>query len=111
MRPGVAEARIRWPGPCGFISVGSVHPPASPHQPTGAGSSGLSLLLRNAGFTRPNQVWTADITYLPMAQGFLYLVVVMDWHSRYVVAWRLSSTLEACICAEGLGRGRPEVFV
>ena len=72
---------------------------------------GLSLLLRNAGFTRPNRVWAADITYLPMARGFLYLVVVMDWHSHYVVAWRLSSTLESCICAEGLGRGRPEVFV
>ena len=47
-------------------------------------------LLRNARVTRPNQVWAADITYLPMARGFLYLVVVMDWHSRYVVAWRLS---------------------
>ena len=49
-------------------------------------------LLRNARITRPNQVWAADITYLPMARGFLYLVAVMDWHSRYVVAWRLSNT-------------------
>ena len=47
-------------------------------------------LLRNVRITRPNQVWAADITYLPMARGFLYLVAVMDWHSRYVVAWRLS---------------------
>ena len=64
--------------------------------------------------TRSNQVWAADITYLPMARGFLYLVAVMDWHSRYVVAWRLSNTLEAGFCAEALeealGKGRPEVF-
>ena len=52
-------------------------------------------LLRNVRITRPNQVWAADITYLPMARGFLYLVAVMDWHSRYVVSWRLSNTLEA----------------
>ena len=49
-------------------------------------------LLRNVRITRPNQVWAADITYLPMARGFLYLVAVMDWHSRYVLAWRLSNT-------------------
>ena len=71
-------------------------------------------LLRNARITRPNQVWAADITYLPMARGFLYLVAVMDWHSRYVVAWRLSNTLDAGFCAEALeealGKGKPEVF-
>ena len=54
------------------------------------------------------------MTYLPMAQGFLYLVVVIDWHSRYVVSWRLSNTLEAGFCAEvlteALARGRPKVF-
>ena len=71
-------------------------------------------LLRNARITRPNQGWAADITYLPMARGFLYLVAIMDWHSRYVVAWRLSNTLEAGFCSEALtealGRGKPEVF-
>ena len=71
-------------------------------------------LLRNVRITRPNLVWVADITYLPMARGFLYLVAVMDWHSRYVVAWRLSNTLEAGFCAEALeealGHGQPEVF-
>ena len=51
-------------------------------------------LLRNVRTTRPNQVWATDITYLPMVRGFLYLVAVMDWYSRYVVAWRLSNTLE-----------------
>ena len=62
----------------------------------------------------PNQVWAADITYLLMVRGFLYLVAIMDWHSRYVVAWRLSSTLEADFCVEALqealGRGRPGIF-
>ena len=67
-------------------------------------------LLRDLTITRANQVWAADITYLPMARGFLYLVAIMDWHSRYVVAWRLSNTLETGFCAEALGQGRPEVF-
>ena len=71
-------------------------------------------LLGKVEITRPNQVWAADITYLPMARGFLYLVAVMDWHSRYVLAWRLSNTMEAGFCAEALEealeRGGPEVF-
>ena len=71
-------------------------------------------LLRNVGITRPNQVWAADITCLPMARGFLCLVTVLDWHSRYVLAWRLSHTLEAGFCTEALeealSQGRPEVF-
>ena len=70
--------------------------------------------MRNARITCPNQVWAADITYLPMARGFLYLVAIMDWHSRYVVAWRLSNTLDAGFCTEALeealGKGKPEVF-
>ena len=71
-------------------------------------------LLEKIRVTRPNQAWAADITYLPMARGFLYLVVIMDWHSRYVVAWRLSNILEADFCVdalrEALGQGQPEVF-
>ena len=59
-------------------------------------------LLRNARVTRPDQVWAADISYLPRARGFHYLVAVMDWHSRYVVAWRLSNTLEADFCVDAL---------
>ena len=58
-------------------------------------------------------MWAADITYLPMARGFLYLVAIMDWHSRYVVAWRLSNTLEADCCVdalqEALEKVQPEV--
>ena len=71
-------------------------------------------LLEKVKVTGPNQVWAADITYLPMARGFLYLVAVMDWHSRYVVAWRLSNTLEADFCVEALtealGQGQPQVL-
>ena len=71
-------------------------------------------LLRDLTITRANQVWAADITYLPMARGFLYLVAIMDWHSRYVVAWGLSNTLETGFCAEtlteALNQGTPDVF-
>ena len=71
-------------------------------------------LLKKIRVTRPNQAWAADITYLPMARGFLYLMAILDWHSRYVVSWRLSNTLEADFCVdalrEALGQGQPEVF-
>ncbi len=71
-------------------------------------------LLRGMEISKPNQVWAADITYIPMARGFLYLVAIMDWYSRYVVAWNLSNTLDADFCLkaleEALGKGRPEVF-
>ena len=71
-------------------------------------------LLRNTKITQPNQVWAADIAYLPMARGFLYLVAVMDWYGRYVLAWRLSNTMDAGFCAgaleEALDKGQPEVF-
>ena len=63
---------------------------------------------------RPTQVWAADITYIPMDRSFLYLVAIMDWYSRYVLAWRLSNTLDADFCVEALkealGKGKPEVF-
>src|SRR6516162_11383546 len=62
----------------------------------------------------PNQVWAADITYIPMARGFLYLVAVMDWYSRYVLAWRLSNTMDTSFCLDALEdalrKGRPEIF-
>ena len=71
-------------------------------------------LLGGMEITRPNQVWAADITYIPMARGFHYLVAIMDWYTRYVVAWNLSNTLDADFCVEALeealGKGRPEVF-
>jgi putative transposase len=72
-------------------------------------------LLGNLTIERVNQVWCADVTYIPMAKGFLYLVVVMDWASRAVLAWRLSNTLGADFCVEALEEalsryGRPEIF-
>jgi putative transposase len=71
-------------------------------------------LLRGVEITKPNQVWSADITYIPMARGFLYLVAIMDWYSRYVLSWRLSNTLEVDFCIEALEEAlrnaQPEIF-
>ena len=72
-------------------------------------------LLRNLTVSRINQVWAADITYIPMARGFVYLVAVIDWYSRRVLAWRLSNTLETTFCVEAVNEavaryGRPEIF-
>ena len=72
-------------------------------------------LLRGLEVSRPNQVWAMDITYLPMARGFVYLAAVMDWHSRKVLAWRVSVTMDTDFCVEALeeslGRhGAPEIF-
>ena len=71
-------------------------------------------LLRDMTITKANQLGVADITYLPTARGFLYLVPIMDWHSRHVVAWRLSNTMETGFCvealSEALGQGTPNGF-
>ena len=72
-------------------------------------------LLRNRVLDRPNQVWCADITYIPVQHGFLYLVAIMDWATRHVLAWRLSNTMDASFCVEALNEalsryGKPEIF-
>jgi putative transposase len=72
-------------------------------------------LLRGLTVERPNQVWAMDITYIPMARGFVYLAVVLDWFSRRVLAWRLSITMEATFCIEALQdalarHGKPDIF-
>jgi putative transposase len=71
-------------------------------------------LLTGLQIIRPNQVWSTDITYIRLAQGFVYLVAVIDWFSRYVVAWRLSNSLDASFCLEALEEsfryGMPEIF-
>jgi putative transposase len=71
-------------------------------------------LLRDLEVERPNQVWCADITYVPMRRGYLYLVAVLDWFSRYLLSWELSNTLETSFCVEALERalsqGRPDIF-
>ena len=71
-------------------------------------------LLRDRTLVRPDEVWSSDITYIPMRRGFMFLTAVIDWYSRYVLSWRLSNTLEARFCLEALDealdRGRPEIF-
>ncbi len=80
----------------------------------GAGHKIYPYLLRNVTVARPNQVWSADITYVPLRCGFLYLTAILDWYSRYVLAWRLSNSLDGDFCVEALDealrRGRPEIF-
>lgn len=72
-------------------------------------------LLRKLAVTRPNQVWATDITYIPMARGFVYLCAVVDWFSRRVLSWRLSITLETAFCIEAVEEalarhGKPDIF-
>jgi len=81
------------------------------------GPSGIyPYRLRGMKITRPNQVWCADITYIPMARGFMYLFAVMDWHSRKVLSWELSNTLDTSFCLGGLQKAVestgvvPEIF-
>ncbi len=72
-------------------------------------------LLKGLAITRPNQVWCADITYIPVQRGFLYLVAIMDWATRHILAWRLSNTMDVRFCIEALnealaGYGKPDIF-
>ncbi len=80
----------------------------------GRGHRIYPYLLRNVSIERPDQVWSTDITYVPLPCGFMYLAAIIDWFSRYVLAWRLSNTLDGSFCVEmleeALSRGKPEVF-
>jgi putative transposase len=80
----------------------------------GRGHQLYPYLLRDVRIERPNQVWSTDITYVPLRRGFMYLAAILDWYSRFVVAWRLSNTLDGSFCLEmleeALSGGRPEVF-
>jgi putative transposase len=81
----------------------------------GKGHKIFPYLLRNLVIDRPGQVWCADITYIPMGRGFFYLVAVMDWHSRAVLAWRLSNSMDTSFCMEALNEalarfGKPDIF-
>jgi putative transposase len=81
---------------------------------TAPGAKAYPYLLRDRELTRVDEVWSSDITYVPMKHGFMYLTAVIDWFSRYVLSWRLSNTLEGRFCLEALDealeRGRPEIF-
>ena len=81
----------------------------------GAGHTVYPYLLRGLSIARPNQVWATDICYIPMARGFMYLVAIMDWYSRRVLAWRVSNTLDSDFCVEALEEalareGAPTIF-
>jgi putative transposase len=80
----------------------------------GSGHKIYPYLLRNLETRRPNQVWSADITYVPLRRGFLYLVAILDWYSRYVLTWKLSNSLDEVFCVEALEEAltdaRPEIF-
>jgi len=97
-----------------LMGLESVAPKPSTSRPAPEHAS-FPYLLRNLKVTRVNQVWAADITYIPMARGFAYLVAIIDWYSRRVLSWRLSNTLETFFCVEALREalarfGRPEIF-
>jgi putative transposase len=95
------------------LGIEAVYPKPKLSQP-GEGHKIYPYLLRGVTVERVNQVWSTDITYIRMAQGFLYLVAVMDWYSRYVLSWSLSLTMEVEFCVEALKRalrrGRPDIF-
>lgn len=102
----------------GVMGMEAIYPKRSTSVPE-PGHEIYPYLLRGKEVTGPDQVWSADITYIPMRLGFMYLVAVMDWWSRYVLAWRLSNTMEAAFCvaawkaalakAQSLGRRAPAV--
>jgi putative transposase len=96
-----------------LMGIEAIYPKRRTTRPA-AGHKIYPYLLRNVKISRPDQVWSSDITYLPMSHGFLYLVAVMDWYSRHVLSWRLSNTIDGRFCLEALDEalslGRPEIF-
>lgn len=95
-----------------LMGLEAIHP--KPKLSAGRGHKVYPYLLRDVPIDRVGQVWSADITYLPLPSGFMYLAATIDWYSRYVVAWRLSNTLDGAFCRdmldEALATGTPEVF-
>ena len=92
----------------------ALYPRRRTSQP-GKGHKIYPYRLKGLRIDRPNQVWASDISYVPMAKGFMYLVAIIDWHSRKVLAWRLSNTLDSDFCIEALEEalatyGTPEIF-
>lgn len=112
-KKGFAVNRKRVSRLMALMGIEAVYPKPKLSQP-GDGHRIYPYLLRGIGVERVNQVWSTDITYIRMAQGFVYLVAVMDWFSRYVLSWSLSLTMELDFCVEALRcalrRGRPEIF-
>ncbi len=97
-----------------LMDLRALYPRRRTSQP-GKGHKIYPYLLRDLSIARANQVWATDICYLPMAKGFMYLVAIMDWHSRRVLSWRVSNTLDTDFCIEALEEalqrfGAPEIF-
>ena len=97
-----------------LLGLAAIYPKPRLSQP-GKGAERYPYLLRGVAIARPDHVWSADITYIRLRRGFIYLVAVIDWFSRRVLAWRISMTLEADFCLEALdealaNHGRPEIF-
>ena len=95
------------------MGIQAIYPRPKLSQPA-AGHRIYPYLLRGLAIIQPNQVWSSDITYVPMPHGFMYLVAIIDWYSRYVLAWQLSNTLEGSFCLAtlkvALEQGTPEIF-
>lgn len=96
------------------MGIIALYPKRKTSQP-GKGHKIYPYLLKNLSIDRPNQVWATDLTYIPMAKGFLYLVAIMDWHSRKVLSYRLSNTMDVSFCLEALEEalehhGKPDIF-
>jgi putative transposase len=96
-----------------LMGLEAIYPKPRTTRPA-AGHKIYPYLLRNVEVTRPDQVWSTDITYIPLMHGYLYLTAVMDWYSRYVLAWRLSNSLQGAFCLEALDAAlaisQPEIF-
>jgi len=97
-----------------LMGLEAVYPKPRLSRPGGPEHLIWPYLLRDLAVDHPNQVWASDITYIRLWRGFVYLAAVMDWYSRYVLSWSLSTTLDAWFCVEALRRalsvGRPEIF-
>lgn len=96
------------------MGLEAIYPKPRLSVPGGSEHRIYPYLLRAARIERPNQVWSADITYIRLSRGFVYLMAILDWFSRYVVSWSLSTTRDAWFCVEALrealGAARPEIF-
>lgn len=96
-----------------LMGLQAIYPRPRTSQPTSTHRR-YPYLLHGVEILRPNHVWSADITYVPMPRGFMYLVAIIDWFSRYVLAWRLSNTLEGQFCVDALGialqDSQPDIF-
>ena len=96
------------------MGIMALYPKANTSRP-GKGHKIYPYLLKGLTIDRPNQVWATDLTYIPMTKGFVYLVAIMDWYSRKVLAWRVSNTMDADFCVEALEEaisryGTPDIF-